>query len=750
MDERITDTQPLKEANNDKIRSLRAAIDAKLHEQGIYEQIRDLVNSKIKVTSTDDDKQPNSEKDPVDEDASRSREDQLIHDVLESEVVQQLLATVRSMELTPPEKSTNHEDTNDDIVELENEREVFLYLRLSGGKAFVDQLVELEQDNKSADQEDVGLDEKRCPVGSVLTFFRVNVSFQRQRQASRDIRCCVDPPFDEHFRFRVEKKRTRTARTRGGASYAVDVLSPWEALCLVEEPVQLTLVKVTKKLLSRDSNGSAQWRELSCELLAVHRLDWRRVLCSTLQLVHFPIQLTGRMKEPVGSLDIRADLLNCKRTTSIAHEARAFLNKESIHRNASNHSFYKYAKQWWDEYRSETRQDKRQSSKHSNGEDEYSQLLAQIGSRQRLVKMFAEDEEGRYRMICKFVTPLRAPMAVRSPSETARFVGLLPYESNSLVGGGSDETWRSIATVLSVRKGDAQDHAILLASLLLGCGLDAYVCIGTISASKSASRFARGSQRSYEDRRNARSAEVGHVWVLTRGSSSTDVLLWEAVTGEKFAVNDPQAPRRRGYCAIDCVFNHRRFFANLQPRTWKLAESSFDFDDETCWKRMDENLIADLPFGQPSTALLPPDVTSACTLEQEWTAILKRAISSRRRAEGLVTRWSEELSFYLLPALNSYELERLYGVTQVDNNFFQQSVTNFVQEGHTFQGVPSMFTVESPDEALTVMTSNPLVTDILTLHARSAQFALAVRCFPYAEHTVATWVMLAVSYPSTN
>ncbi|EEY68727.1 centrosomal protein, putative [Phytophthora infestans T30-4] len=703
MDEQITDA---KETNNEKIRSLRAAIDAKLHEQGIYEQIRDLVNSKIKVT-----------------------EEQLIHDVLESEVVQQLLATVRSMELATPAKSTNHEEADDEA--LENDRDVFLYLRLSTGKAFVDQLVELEQDTKNADQDDVGLDEKRCPVGSVVTFFRVNVTFQTQRQTSRDIRCCVDPPFDEHFRFRVEKKRTRTARTRGGASYAVDVMAPWEALCLVEEPVQLNLVKVTKKLQSRNSNGTAQWRELSSELLAVYRMDWRRVLCSTLQLVHFPIQLTGIMKEPVGSLDIRADLLNCKRTPSIAHEARSFLNKEAIQRNASNHSFYKYAKQWWDEFRN----------------DEYSQLLAQLGSRQRLVKMFAEDEEGRYRMICKFITPLRVPMAVRSPSEAARFVGLLPYESNALLGGGADETWRSIATVLSARKGDAQDHAILLASLLLGCGLDAFVCIGTISASKSASRFARGSQRSYEDRG---STEAGHVWVLTRGSSSSDVLLWEAVTGEKFAVNDSRAPRRRGYCAIDCVFNHRQFFANLQPRAWKLAESSFDFEDETCWKRMDENLIADLPFGQPQTALLPPDVSSASLLEQEWVATLRRAIATRRRAEGLVTRWSEELSFYLLPALNSYELERLYGVTQVDNLFFQQSVTNFVEEGHTFQGVPSMFSIESPDEALTAMASNPLVADILTLHARSAQFALAVRCFPYAEHTVAIWVMLAVSYPSKN
>ncbi|KAI9986963.1 hypothetical protein PInf_026069 [Phytophthora infestans] len=560
MDEQITDA---KETNNEKIRSLRVAIDAKLHEQGIYEQIRDLVNSKIKVTSPDEDvdteQQPNTEKDPVDEEATQSSEEQLIHDVLESEVVQQLLATVRSMELATPAKSTNHEEADDEA--LENDRD-----------AFVDQLVELEQDTKNADQDD----------------------------------------------------------NRGGASYAVDVMAPWEALCLVEEP-------------------------------------------------------------------------------------------EAIQRNASNHSFYKYAKQWWDEFRSETRQDKRQPVKGPKGDDEYSQLLAQLGSRQRLVKMFAEDEEGRYRMICKFITPLRAPMAVRSPSEAARFVGLLPYESNALLGGGADETWRSIATVLSVRKGDAQDHAILLASLLLGCGLDAFVCIGTISASKSASRFARGSQRSYEDR--------GSTEVAMFGSSHEEA-------GEKFAVNDSRAPRRRGYCAIDCVFNHRQFFANLQPRAWKLAESSFDFEDETCWKRMDENLIADLPFGQPQTALLPPDVSSASLLEQEWVATLRRAIASRRRAEGLVTRWSEELSFYLLPALNSYELERLYGVTQVDNLFFQQSVTNFVEEGHTFQGVPSMFSIESPDEALTAMASNPLVADILTLHARSAQFALAVRCFPYAEHTV--------------
>ncbi|RLN38349.1 hypothetical protein BBJ28_00012286 [Nothophytophthora sp. Chile5] len=718
--------------SSEKLRSLRAAIDAKLHEQGIYEQIRDLVHLKAKDTAPTDENsgevgQRKAGEDPGgNADASQSTEEHLIHDVLESEVVQQVLAAVRAMDLTASNRkeetlssSAKAADEVDTPAELENERDVHLYLRLCGGKAFVDQLVELEHDGgglEDGEHGDVGLEAAKCPVGSVLAFFRVNATFQQQRQSSRDVQCCVDPPFDEHFRFRVEKQRARTARTQGGAAYAVDVTSPWEALCLVEESVQLDLVKVTKKLLLRDADSRPRWRELSCELLAVHRLDWRRVLCSTLQLVHFPIQLTGRMKEPVGTLDFRGDLLHCKRTPSIAREARAFLNKEALQRNASSHAFYKYAKQWWDEYRSESRQSSTDKATEA-GSDEYSQLLAQMGSRQRLVKLFAEDEEGRYRMVCKFVVPLRVPLAVRGPSEAARFVGLLPFESNPLVGGARDETWRFVATVLSLRKGDAQDHAVRTPSRTLS---------------------------------ELRTLLATDGFAVRSASSSNDVTLWEAVTGDKFALNDPRAPRRRGYCAIDCVFNHRQFFANLQPRSWKLAESSFDWEDESAWKRMDERLIAELPFAQPVVSIVPPEVAVAPTRESEWSTALKRAISSRRRADGLVTRWSDALSFYLLPALNSYELERLYGVAQVDNTLFQQSVTGFVQEGHTFQGVPSLFTVESPDEALGVMAANPLVVDVLALHARSAQFALAVRCFPYAEHTFATWVMLAVSYQSAS
>ncbi len=42
------------------------------------------------------------------------------------------------------------------------------------------------------------------------------------------------------------------------------------------------------------------------------------------------------------------------------------------------------------------------------------------------------------------------------------------------------ETWRSAHAILSRLQGDVEDHALLLCSLLLGWGLDAWVALGTI------------------------------------------------------------------------------------------------------------------------------------------------------------------------------------------------------------------------------------------------------------------------------
>jgi len=42
------------------------------------------------------------------------------------------------------------------------------------------------------------------------------------------------------------------------------------------------------------------------------------------------------------------------------------------------------------------------------------------------------------------------------------------------------DVWHSLHTFIAQRSGDVQEHAVLLCSLLLGFGLDAYVCVGTV------------------------------------------------------------------------------------------------------------------------------------------------------------------------------------------------------------------------------------------------------------------------------
>ena len=45
------------------------------------------------------------------------------------------------------------------------------------------------------------------------------------------------------------------------------------------------------------------------------------------------------------------------------------------------------------------------------------------------------------------------------------------------------ESWADLHSVLAGRKGDVEEHALLLCSLLLGFDLDAYCAIGTTQVS---------------------------------------------------------------------------------------------------------------------------------------------------------------------------------------------------------------------------------------------------------------------------
>ena len=73
---------------------------------------------------------------------------------------------------------------------------------------------------------------------------------------------------------------------------------------------------------------------------------------------------------------------------------------------------------------------------------------------------------------------MKSGRLIDSPRHAARFVSLIPFERRSGVGGRRVDSWQSWHGFLSRGRGDVEDHACLLCSLLLGFGLSAYVVIG--------------------------------------------------------------------------------------------------------------------------------------------------------------------------------------------------------------------------------------------------------------------------------
>ncbi len=353
--------------------------------------------------------------------------------------------------------------------------------------------------------------------------------------------------------------------------------------------------------------------------------------------------------------------------------------------------------------------------------------------------------------MCSYVTPLSAGRLLDSPRHAARFVSLIPYTKVDAVGSGNAgsgrmEVWNHFHTFLSLRRGDCEDHAILLCSLLLGFGLDAYVCVGTVQDP--------GVGGSVRD----------HVWVITRsrrnGSMSRPrVVFWETLTGQRYphrllassaagsgAGGGPDSldsETTPNYQVIGCAFNHRKFFANRQPND-SVAVCNFAFEDDRCWKSMDAEILSGLEH-QESVPLCPSSI-NPLKVEVDMERALRHAITALRRNElRLGTDWDDQLSYMLGPALCAYEMERLTGAA-FGNEEFQESIKRNVPEGHTFRGYPIVVSERSPNSVLGVFRRATIASDILRTRGDAVRFAIRVKCVTYPENVCATWVMLAVKF----
>eukprot|EP01036_Dinobryon_divergens_P029379 gene29379-38464_t len=367
----------------------------------------------------------------------------------------------------------------------------------------------------------------------------------------------------------------------------------------------------------------------------------------------------------------------------------------------------------------------------------------------RKIKMLALDEFGRHRMVCNFVGAVPPSRSVDNPRFAARFVSLLPFHHRSdLLGGLSNENFQSPFVTCMCKQGDVVAHALLLCSLLLGWGLDAWVAYGTIFPPSS----------TVTERGGENIVCQPHYWVVTldslssldtnmssssstssSGEDSTTIIFWESLTGQQFNIPVLQSrPFSVSYGTgrkddlhvhdssslfpthpfnhIYAMFRHDRMAINLQTRPGLSSATSLNdgsnIDNRACFDLTDSRYWACFSnpehamLKHPGSSLLPSLIaqSGSSNLQQQQSATLspsfllevgiedavKECILNLRTDAGLQSFFDEQLAIILQPALLAYEWDRAVGCS-FGSADFQQSIKRNVRKREVFKAYPTCF-----------------------------------------------------------
>lgn len=124
----------------------------------------------------------------------------------------------------------------------------------------------------------------------------------------------------------------------------------------------------------------------------------------------------------------------------------------------------------------------------------------------------AEDQDATEHFLCEYLCPQQPPKEMETPMQIARMVRCITWAQDTEIFKKDQrrDVWQSPTFFLEMRKGDCEDHALLMCNLLLGQGRDAYVCVGRLH--------------------DASEGDKRHVWVMTREEDGS-VLMWETSQG---------------------------------------------------------------------------------------------------------------------------------------------------------------------------------------------------------------------------
>ncbi|XP_045112848.1 centrosomal protein of 76 kDa-like isoform X2 [Portunus trituberculatus] len=594
----------------------------------------------------------------------------------------------------------------------------YLYLKICGGRAFMDHL---------------GVSNSGGPH---QPFFVIHVALQTQRYKTRRISCECDPQISEGFLFDLQQLKPGYAAKTLDAAELLSLTEPITLIVVKEGQVAnptlvsvytlewhslltqpsssckfvcqlMGIVNVNKQLPTKMSSSSDDAEAVVALILAYWKNQQKRKclwirpwLSRTSLTVHvFFLIYRAEHQVPVGLLDIEATLLPPVEKV-IPHKVFVeHLHSTETRIGEKRRLFVSYAREWWREYTEA-------SEKH----------------RKRMVRIFAMDECGKNRFVCEFVRILEVGQALKSPEEAARWVSVLPTILEHQLPAGPTKPWYTLGTAVIAGSLNIESKCSLLCSLLLGFGLDAWICVGTNQSGQP------------------------QVWIMTRGPY-TAVTFWESITGSRYLHRVGQRAAH-GYATVGSVFNNKAFYANCQVSE-KIEYCSFVLEDATIWKKMSYTATSSIVEKEAYHLKLVSPVDNGNERKINMEKQLKILIMEHRNEHGLSTHFDDHLSYVLTPALWSYEREAIDsgGLAEIRSaEFFSAALMNTVPEGYTFKGFPLHFMHSSSKRAFSAISNSSIGREII--ECRGDNVTLAVRAITtcYPENVFVTWVMVACTF----
>ena len=566
----------------------------------------------------------------------------------------------------------------------------YLHVQMTGGRAFVDQMVRSDNVNKE---------------------LYVAVSFRGQRHATTPVPACVDPAFHDAFLLNVTS----------------DATLPLGALLELRDPIHLVFIQ-------RDTVTNEK------RLVGTHLLEWRK--CLVTGSVTFSVEVAHVGTDsatPVGLVGLRIDLLpkpaGVERGTITETAVDEQVAREREREVESDRIFFMYAKRWWQTYLSQSDLMKHRCVKIF--------VCTEFGARVPVTNMVAPLRCGELlptaRMAARFVSliPLRQVESTASIGTSTAEIWQTPFAMMAQHGGSvADHALLLCSFLLGfgldayVTLGtDVDGPTVWVTTLGPGKAVTFWEPLTALRFTYEPTLFADAATAASSMaspfrtcsclfRHDAFYANVQHSTALMPGA--------DPHAAQAAVHMDPAQVALYGAHAVDTLV-------------------SFDLTHPASWMALNDTVIG-LSSRPYDVALVPYQGGDAASLGLQLERALVEEVTAYRASRGLPCIFDVDVGFALLPALVSVEFERASGLS-IGNAEFQGAIKHTIPAGCTFQALPLQFLgVHSVSTMFGAIISDQQAVDIIQLAATDVRMALKVRVTAYAEEAAVVWVMVAAYY----